>query len=172
MSIDDRLDPERPLATFVTFRSYGTWLHGDERGSVSRFTNVVGKPRIAPNARRCAFSNARLQRPPVRLNAEQRLATSLAIRETCEIRGWSLIAENVRTNHVHVVVSADEEPKRIAAVLKANATRVMRLAGCWREVDSPWARGSSGRKVFSESGLGRVVRYVVEGQGKSLEDLD
>lgn len=172
MNIFDKIDPGAPLATFVTFRSHGTWLHGDERGSVSRVTNVVGEPRIAPNERRRSANRERLRRVPVRLNAEQRRATSLAIRETCEIRGWSLIAENVRTNHVHVVIAADEAPKRVAAVLKANATRLMRETGCWTSAESPWARGSSGRRVFSESGLERVVRYVVEGQGRSLEDVD
>ena len=110
MRSSDRLEPERPLATFVTFRTYGTWLHGDARDSVNRFTYVVGDPRIAPNVRRYAFSRDRMLREPVRLNAEQRRATSLAIRETCTIRGWSLLAENVRTNHVHVVVAGDEEP--------------------------------------------------------------
>jgi hypothetical protein len=28
-----------PLAYLITFRCYGTWLHGDERGSVDRFRN-------------------------------------------------------------------------------------------------------------------------------------
>lgn len=29
-------DTEIPLAIFFAFRAYGTWLHGDERGSVDR----------------------------------------------------------------------------------------------------------------------------------------
>ena len=29
-------DDHIPLAYFITFRSYGTWLHGDKRGSVDR----------------------------------------------------------------------------------------------------------------------------------------
>ncbi len=32
-------DTDIPLAYLITFRSYGTWLHGDERGSVNRFRN-------------------------------------------------------------------------------------------------------------------------------------
>jgi hypothetical protein len=38
-----------PLAYLITFRSYGTWLHGDPRGSVDRFHNVYGKPRLPPS---------------------------------------------------------------------------------------------------------------------------
>jgi len=38
-----------PLAYLITFRAYGTWLHGDSRGSVDRFHNRYGAPLIAPN---------------------------------------------------------------------------------------------------------------------------
>ena len=33
-----------PLAYLITFRTYGTWLHGDARGSVDREHNVFGTP--------------------------------------------------------------------------------------------------------------------------------
>ena len=33
-----------PAGHFLTFRTYGTWLHGDARGSVDRFHNVPGEP--------------------------------------------------------------------------------------------------------------------------------
>jgi hypothetical protein len=36
-----------PLAYFITFRTHGTWLHGDQRGSVDRHgRNVYGTDRI------------------------------------------------------------------------------------------------------------------------------
>ena len=38
-------------AYLITFRCYGTWLHGDDRGSVDRrFYNRVGTPRITPDS--------------------------------------------------------------------------------------------------------------------------
>ena len=43
-------DNEFPLAYLITFRCYGTWLHGDERGSMDRTHNVFGAPKIAANA--------------------------------------------------------------------------------------------------------------------------
>ncbi len=39
-------DEHIPLAYFITFRCYGTWLHGDRRGSVDRFHNIYGTPRL------------------------------------------------------------------------------------------------------------------------------
>jgi hypothetical protein len=38
-------DDHIPLAYLITFRSYGTWLHGKE-GSVDRFHNVYGQPKL------------------------------------------------------------------------------------------------------------------------------
>jgi hypothetical protein len=38
-----------PLAYLITFRAYGTWLHGDSRGSVDRFHNRYGVPLIPAN---------------------------------------------------------------------------------------------------------------------------
>jgi len=37
---------DTPLAYFISFRSYGTWLHGDERGSIDRFNNCYGEPAL------------------------------------------------------------------------------------------------------------------------------
>ncbi|MGQ0761444.1 MAG: hypothetical protein ACT4OT_05435 [Acidobacteriota bacterium] len=42
-------DNDFPLAYLITFRCYGTWLHGDERGSVDRKQNVYGTPKTAFN---------------------------------------------------------------------------------------------------------------------------
>jgi hypothetical protein len=44
-------DNEFPLAYFISFRCYGTWLHGDERGSMNRKQNQYGTPRIPTNQR-------------------------------------------------------------------------------------------------------------------------
>ena len=43
-------DTDTPLAYLITFRSYGTWLHGDERSSIDRFHNRYKSPYIDPNA--------------------------------------------------------------------------------------------------------------------------
>jgi hypothetical protein len=42
-------DTDTPLAYFISFRTYGTWLHGDERSSTDRFHNQYGSPFIPPN---------------------------------------------------------------------------------------------------------------------------
>ena len=107
------------------------------------------------------------------LNAEQRGAVEAAIRETCAVRNWLLRAINVRTNHIHVVVSIGEmKPERALNAFKANATRQMRLDGCWHRPHSPWADKGSQRYLWNERSLERAIDYVINGQGDVLPDFD
>jgi len=42
-------DTDIPLTYLITFRCYGTWLHGAQRGSIDRFHNRYKSPYIEPN---------------------------------------------------------------------------------------------------------------------------
>src|SRR5712691_10301332 len=110
-------DTDIPLAFLITCRTYGTWLHGDERGSVNRFRNQYKSPRLPPESKWLETNTQRLKKEIVVLDAAQRRCLEAAARETCEIRGWHLHAINVRTNHVHLVASVGE--KRPEIVLNA-----------------------------------------------------
>jgi hypothetical protein len=96
-----------PVGYLITFRSYGTWLHGDRRGSVDRLHRIYGMPRLPPNNQRRQYELRSLAHRPAKLDSKQRAALEKAIRETCTIRKWLLWAFNIRTNHVHKVVSAN-----------------------------------------------------------------
>ena len=82
-------DDSIPLAYLITFRCYGTWLHGDERGSVDLCHNVYGTPRLPPNNQRRRYEQGLLALPPVQLNSKQRAVVEKGIRETCRIRKCS-----------------------------------------------------------------------------------
>jgi len=142
-----------PLAYIITFRTYGTWLHGDGRGSIDRFHNLYGSPRIASNTNWHAFNEKSLKTKPLVLDAGQRKSVELAVSETCRIRNWSLRASNVRTNHVHVVLTADTLPERTVNALKANATRQLRTDGHWPHCFSPWADKGSNRLLWNEESV-------------------
>jgi REP element-mobilizing transposase RayT len=162
-----RTGKEIPLAYFITFRSYGTWLHG-RRGSVDRFHNTYGTPRLPPDKKRLQYNLRRLSQRPATLGVRARAAVDSAIRETCEIRNWGLWAFNIRTNHVHSVVSANCQPGLILNALKANATRKMRETGCWRSERSPWVRRGSKRYLWNERALLEAIAYVLYDQGEPL----
>ncbi|HVF30380.1 MAG TPA: transposase [Pyrinomonadaceae bacterium] len=166
-------DTDIPLALLITFRAYGTWLHGDERGSVDRHNNVYGAPRIAPSEHLKFISEARLKHAPVALDARRRNAIETGVRQTCTKRGWDLGAFNIRTNHVHVVVDAKaKDPDLVLIALKANSTRCMRENGCWAHEHSPWADKGSKRRLWNERHVQAAIDYVFFGQGNDLPNFD
>jgi hypothetical protein len=130
-------DSHVPAAYLITFRTYGTWLHGDERGSVDRAHNRYGDSLIPGNEHRRKHNRESMKRSPVRLNADKREAVEEGIRETCSMRKWTLWSLSVRSNHVHAVVTAFCHPDQVMNAFKANGTRKLREAGFCRANEKP-----------------------------------
>jgi REP element-mobilizing transposase RayT len=107
------------------------------------------------------------------LDSAQRHCVEASASETCKIRKWKLYAINVRTNHVHLVVSIGETKPEIALnAFKANATREMRKSACWQSARSPWSDKGSKRYLWNEKSLAQAIDYVLNGQGDDLPDFD
>lgn len=167
------IDTEIPLAFLIAFRCHGTWLHGDERGSLDRSNNVFGTPVISSHPRWHSASDANLACPPVFLSAAMRDSVETAIKETCHFRDRILYAINIRTDHGHVVVDAgSESPSKVLQALKANATRYMRQRGVWREDFSPWSVRGSKRYLWNDKSVNAAIDYVLYGQGDELPNFD
>src|SRR5258707_12575432 len=120
----------KPLAFLITFRCYGTWLHGDERGSIDRRNfNRYGTPDMPGNTKLAKDEILELRHAAITLHKSQRFVVEDAIREVCEHRKYGLFEVNVRTNHVHSVVTASCKPEHVMDTFKAYATRRLREAG-------------------------------------------
>ena len=166
-------DTEIPLAVFFTFLTYGTWLHGDVRGSVDRNNNVYGSPRIDKSSNWRKYNEQLLLHPPFVMDAACRKCVDDAIRETCAKRRWDLQAINVRTNHAHSVIAIGaKNPDLVLIALKANATRHLRQAGLWTNEHSPWADKGSKRRLWNERSIWEACDYVNNQQGDDLPDFD
>ena len=157
-----------PLGYLITFRAHGTWLHGDPRGSVDRFRNRYGTPAIPADVRWHRYNERTMKLDPINLYTQRRASIDKAIQDTCELHHWKLWTRNVRTNHVHTVVSAPCDPEVVLRALKANATRKMREAGDWRSCQTPWARKGSKRWLWTHEQLTTAIKYVRDGQGSPL----
>jgi REP element-mobilizing transposase RayT len=156
----------QPLGYLITFRTYGTWLHGEDRGSVDRrHYNRYGTPDMPPNRKVLAAEQEELIGDPVILDQAQRGVVELAIREVCEHRRYALHAVNARSNHVHSVVSASRKPEHVMNSLKTYATRRLREAGLLSSDMKPWARHGSTPYLWTEEDLERAIDYVLNGQG-------
>ena len=158
---------EDALAYFITFTCYGTWLHGDERGSKHRRgrDDVV---EIEPNSARRQSASERMRSSPVTLDRARRRVVDNAIRETCEFHGWYLRALNVRTNHVHLVVSSDVIPARVVNAAKSRATRMLRQARLVDSIEQVWTRGASKRYLWTDDDAAGACHYVLYAQGPDL----
>jgi REP element-mobilizing transposase RayT len=154
-----------PIAFFLTWSTYGTWLPGDARGWVEYQRGIQ-----LPNPILELECSARMAEDACILGPRQRQRVEQQVAETCAYRGWRLHAVNCRTNHVHVVLSASANPKSIREQLKAWCTR--RLKELEAECGVPeterrvqrWAERGSIRRVFSDDDLAVVVDYVVNQQ--------
>ncbi len=161
-------DEHTAFGYLITFRSYGTWLHGRE-GSVDRSHNAYGTPKLQKNDARHRYNRRALAQPPVKLSARHCALVEEAVRETCKIRKWSFWAVNARTTHIHSVVTANCKPERVLSTFKANATRKLREAKCWDSDGSPWAYRGSRRYLWTERELLDAIAYVLYDQGEPLE---
>ena len=156
---------EAPLAYFLTFTTYGRWLHGDRRGSVDRKRNEPGGPGIEPSPSLVQYErDFRSKHPAVTFTTSEREAVRDALDETCRFRDWSLLALNVRTNHVHVVVAAEQAPERVLTALKANATRRLAERGMRLGGRHVWTRHGSTRYLWTEDAVAAACRYTLEAQ--------
>ena len=143
-------DTDVPLAYLITFRTYGTWLAGDERGSIDRYHNMYGSPKAESRIIREQQQVKKLKSEPFVMNAEARRAVEDAMREVCEFRHWHLYAINIRTNHGHAVVSAVAPSEKVLNDFKSYSTRKLRERGCWPHGHSPWVDKGSRRKLWNE----------------------
>src|SRR5262249_18608205 len=81
---------DRPLAYLLTCACYGTWLHGDRRGSVDRHHIVFGTEFLEPDWEVSAVERLSLASPPVIHRDEERRLVDGTIVDHCRIRHWRL----------------------------------------------------------------------------------
>ncbi len=165
-------DNEFPLGYLITFRCYGTWVHGDARGSTDRRHNTYGAPKIIPNALLERSDLRQRKHLPVILDSRQRQVVEQAIRGVCEHRKYVLRAVNVRTNHAHSVVTATQKPEPILDAFKSYSTRALRRTGLSSQTTKPWARHGSTIYLWKEPDVAKAIEYVMLGQGDELFTLD
>ncbi len=155
------------VAYHIVWTTYGTWLPGDWRGWVKSGVSGIQSP--DPDIEQSA--RERMAEPAVILTQEQRLLIEKTIDEHCRIRGWTLHAVNVRSNHVHVVVTVDCKPEIARDQFKAWCSRKLSdNAGLIKKVAKKAGRrhwfteGGDAQAIENEEYLHNAIRYVLDGQ--------
>jgi REP element-mobilizing transposase RayT len=155
-----------PIAYHLTFTTYGTWLHGDDRGSVDRKTHEY----MVPDPARNEFIRERLKHPIVTLSPKARRIVREGIEGYCKFKSWPLLALNVRTNHVHLVVGASDTASKMLNGVKARATRLLRDECLFEESRPVWTERGNKGLLLTQEAVDLAVDYVLNRQGPPLPE--
>jgi REP element-mobilizing transposase RayT len=162
------------LAYFITFSTYGTWLHGTSKGkgSVDREHHQHGMPFVEPDASREKRSRNEMKQPAYTMQAQEREIVRDAIVALCRAKAWRLLAVHVRSNHVHVVIDMDRDPGRVMSDMKAQASRALTRAGFDDAARKRWTRHGSTLHLFDEAMLEDKIDYTLNRQGTPMAKYD
>ena len=150
-----------PIAYFITFHTYGTWLPGRNSGSVDKQHREYGMPYISADPEREQRATSKLKGEPFRMTGEQAHAVLDAAIKTCDHRGWLLHAIHARMTHVHVVVSSNERAEKVMNDLKAYATRALRDQQLVSPDTKIWSRHGSTRYLWAEDQVADKITYTL-----------
>jgi REP element-mobilizing transposase RayT len=156
------------MTYLITFPCYGAHMHGAPEGSVNRYHNRYAEPFAQPNPGILAAELRLMDQPAYEMDEPHRRAAIQGIADRCARHDWQLIAVHVRSNHVHVVVGAEEKPEFVMTQLKSAASRRLNELGFDHPTRKRWARHGSTRRLFDPESVERAVRYVLDGQGQPM----
>jgi len=154
-----------PLAYFLSWHAYGTWLPGHYRGYVDDEHRQFGEAFADADPKIVLAVQQEMSHPVFRLDEPRRVAVQEAVDEVCRYRGWQLFAFNARTTHAHAVVAAAVSPEKVLGDFKAYATRRLRRDGLADADSRVWATHGSTIYVWQPGHFNAVLEYVVARQG-------
>ena len=151
-----------PVAYFITWTVYGTFLQGD-----SRWWRKRNAGELPPQPLLEQWHRDRLKHEIILLNDEHRHIVKCEIENHCNRRGWKTWVANPRTTHVHVVITTPGYAgATVRDQLKANCTRGIREAD-GRFVDRPvWTTKGDVQYLNTEDDLELAIMYAGEAQDR------
>ena len=172
-------------AWLLTNTTYGSWLPGDAKGSVTSVRDrrlndppsavriehdIPGEPceEAIPELQRSAESQ--MSGPPIYLDNEKAEVVLRQFQETATYRGWMLRAVAIMYNHFHIVVqvTGDPHPRKVLADFKAYGTRALNTKYGRPPSETWWTDKGSKRKLHDEEALFAAISYVLVKQPNPL----
>jgi REP element-mobilizing transposase RayT len=166
------LTPLRSPLFFLTFTTYGTWLHGQSSGSVDSRHNVLGMEGVEENSQLLGYRQSQMKHSPLRLTQAARLDVRDTLLEVAAHRGWNILAGNVQPDHVHLLISAEAEPDKTMRDFKSYATRRLREHGLISKTRSVWTEHGSTRWVNFSEPAWKIVAYILNEQADQFAIID
>src|SRR5262245_6811396 len=153
---------------FFTWRTYGTWLPGND-GFVGFYRRLTGERVIdhhvdgefaEPMPALASYSRDLLKSEPKLLDLPKAESLQAQFHETATYRGWQIDAIAVLATHVHIVygVPGDPDPSRMLGDWKSYGSRALN-----RRFGKPpewWAERGSKRRLKSPQSRWGAIVYV------------
>jgi REP element-mobilizing transposase RayT len=133
---------------------------------VDRWHNQHGSPLQEPDAAREIRGKSRMLQAPYLLDAHRRSIVLSSIQQVCTHRNWTLLAAHVRTTHVHVVISSEENPEHVMTALKSYGSHTLNTLESSNQ--KRWARHGSTRYLWTNESILAAINYVMREQGDPL----
>jgi REP element-mobilizing transposase RayT len=161
-------DREEAATTYlITWAGYGAWLPG-QSGVVSRKWNRFGGRFPGPKPDWKRQSRNHMAQEPYLLDSVRRQVVLKTMHEVCSCRGWTMLAAHVRTNHVHIVITADCRPEQVLIAMKAYSSRALNDSQLDSSDRRRWARHGSTRYLWTGDAVRAAIHYVVSEQGEPM----
>lgn len=172
-------------AWLLTNTTYGTWLPGDPRGSITSVRDE--RPGDAPSSIRFEHdvpgepweehlpglheaAREQMSGPPIYLCRAQAEIILAQFQETASYRRWALSGVAIMSNHFHLVVQVahDPSPSKILADFKAYGSRALNRAYGVPQSETWWTSRGSKRKLRDDQYFAAAMNYVLHKQPSPL----
>jgi len=151
---------DQPIAYHLTFGTYGTRLHGNDRGTVHRLMNHPGDPIVDRAEAWQRMERSLLKYPMVILTEQQRLMIEETIPSICERGGWKFLHCAARADHVHVQLKGNTEGKAIRRWLKTWLGQALNVRWPKPVGASWWAECGSVKWIWTDDYFENVYLYI------------
>jgi REP element-mobilizing transposase RayT len=159
---DNRMpaDPTFPLAYHITWGTYDTRLHGDDRGTVDREQNKPGDPIIGKDEDWQFMGTHLLRFPPRALTSDQRLHLESIISSICVRGNWKFLTTAAASDHVHTMVAAAVDGKDIRKWLKRWLSESLSKKWSLLPEQVWWSECGSVKWIWTEDYYYSVLNYI------------
>jgi REP element-mobilizing transposase RayT len=155
------LDPPR-TPWHITFGTYGTRLHGDDRPTVDRQHNQLDEQFVLRDPDREEFERGRMKFPPRYLSIEQRSFAESELPNICVRGGWNYRICAAGPDHVHLLcdVISEVHGEKVRRLVKRWLGQT--LSECWPlpKGVSWWAEEGSNKAIDNEDYLNNCYIYI------------
>ena len=129
---------------------------------------MVDTPLLEPDSDHLAEQKLLMVQPPFFMDVQHREVVLNSIIKLFQKRSWELFAIHVRSNHIHLLGSAEVKPERVMHDCKSFSSRGLNCAS----LDDPdrrrWTRGGSTRWIKNEIAFDDVMDYILNRQGEVM----